>query len=609
MRALTVLSGGVGGATFLRGLLHAVRRGELRGVDADAEVTVIANTADDIWLYGLQICPDLDTVMYTLGDGIDDERGGAGATRPGAPRRSSRRTASEPTWFGLGDRDLATHLVRTQMLDAGVPAVRGDRGPLPALAARRPAAADDRRPRRDPHRHRRPDSPSGRRVVHFQEYWVRLHAEVPAEAVLAVGQDESSPGPGVLDAITDADLVLVPPSNPVVSVGTILGVPGVARGPAWRPARRWSGCRPIIGGTHVRGMADQMLTAIGVEVSAAGVGLHYGARSAGGVLDGWLVDTVDEDEVARRPRGRARLCGRPAADDLAEATAAMAAAALDLVAVSVGVITVWAPDGVAEVAAGDDLADLLAAPSPTSPTATSSCVTSKVVSKAEGRVVSGRPRWRPSPPRPVAWSRDAGPGDRASTGSGLVMAAAGVDASNVAARQRRPAARGPRRLGARPARRPCATRAGANVGVVVTDTVGRTWREGQTDLAVGAAGLLVLDDHAGPRRRLRQRAGRDRAGRRRRAGRRGRARRRQARPQALHRGPRPGRPGARPGRPRAGRRRAAPPGGLGPVRARRPRGRPRRARCHGTADRTAFGTAAEPDELVAILTELDRVRW
>jgi LPPG:FO 2-phospho-L-lactate transferase len=167
-------------------------------------------------------------------------------------------------------------------------------------------------------------------VVHFQEYWVRLHAEVPAEAVLVVGQEESSPGPGVIDAITDADLVLVPPSNPVVSVGTILGVPRVREALVATRAPV-VGLSPIIGGTHVRGMAHQMLTAIGVEVSAAGVGLHYGARSAGGILDGWLVDTVDEDDVARVREAGLACAAAPLLMTSPEATAAMASAALDLV--------------------------------------------------------------------------------------------------------------------------------------------------------------------------------------------------------------------------------------------------------------------------------------
>ena len=173
-----------------------------------------------------------------------------------------------------------------------------------------------------------PDAPSGRRVVHFQEYWVRLRAEVPAEAVV-VGRARRRPrpAPGVIDAITDADLVVVPPSQPGrLASARSSACPGSARRCA-PPRAPVVGLSPIIGGTHVRGMADQLLTAIGVEVSAAGVGLHYGARSAdGGVLDGWL---VDERRRRRGRPGRRRPGSRAAAVPLLmtdhDATAAMAA--------------------------------------------------------------------------------------------------------------------------------------------------------------------------------------------------------------------------------------------------------------------------------------------
>jgi LPPG:FO 2-phospho-L-lactate transferase len=330
MHHITVLSGGVGGATFLRGLLHGARHGMLPGVDRDAEVTVIANTADDIWLHGLKVCPDLDTVMYTLGEGIDSERGWGRRDETWNAKEELAAYGVEPTWFGLGDRDLATHLVRTQMLDAGYtlsdvttalcrrwqPGVRL----LPMSDDRvetHIAIAD-------------PDAPSGRRVVHFQEYWVRLHAEVPAQSVVVVGIEDSKPAPGVVEAITDADLVVVPPSNPVVSVGTILGVPGLRDALAGTRAPV-VGLSPIVGGTHVRGMAHQLLTAIGVEVTAGAVGAHYGARSAGGVLDGWLVDTVDADEVAAVRETGLRCEAVPLLMTSPEATAEMAAAAVSLI--------------------------------------------------------------------------------------------------------------------------------------------------------------------------------------------------------------------------------------------------------------------------------------
>ena len=156
LRRITVLSGGMGGAKFLRGLLHGIREGLLPGVASDAEVTVVANTADDIWVHGLKVCPDLDTVMYTLGDGIDPERGWGRRDESWSVKEELAAYGVEPTWFGLGDRDVATHLVRTQMLDAGYPLSEVTEALCRRWAPGRPAAADDRRPGRDPHRGRRP---------------------------------------------------------------------------------------------------------------------------------------------------------------------------------------------------------------------------------------------------------------------------------------------------------------------------------------------------------------------------------------------------------------------------------------------------------------------
>ncbi len=332
-RSVVVLSGGVGGARFLQGLLHA-----LGPAATDSEgrprVTVVANTGDDWWVHGLKVCPDLDTVMYTLGGGIDEERGWGRREETFHAREELAAYGVEPTWFGLGDRDLATHLVRTQMLEAGYPLS----AVTEALCARwRPGvrllpmsddrvethvAVDD------------PTEPSGRRVVHFQEYWVRMRAAVPARAVAAVGLERATPAPGVLDALAaldEADLVLLPPSNPVVSVDTVLGVPGVRE--ALRACRApVVGLSPIVAGRHLRGMAEQLLRAVGVEVSAAGVAEHYGARSRGGVLDGWLVDESDAALVPRIEAAGLTCAAVPLLMTDLEATAAMARAALGLVA-------------------------------------------------------------------------------------------------------------------------------------------------------------------------------------------------------------------------------------------------------------------------------------
>jgi LPPG:FO 2-phospho-L-lactate transferase len=319
-----VLSGGVGGARFLQGVLRHVA-----GTGSATEVTVVANTGDDLWLHGLKVCPDLDTVMYTLGGGIDTDRGWGRTGETWHAKEELAAYGVEPTWFGLGDRDLATHLVRTQMLDAGYPlsAVtealcrRWEPGvrllPMTDDRVETHIAIDDA------------NEPSGRRVVHFQEYWVRLHAEVPARAVVPVGIDKATPAPGVVEALTEADLVLVPPSNPVVSVGTILGVAGI--GEAVRSTSApVVGLSPIVAGHHVRGMAAQLLEAVGVEVSAAAVAELYGARSAGGVLDGWLVDESDAAAVDRVGQAGIRCRAVPLMMTDHDATAAMVDAAYEL---------------------------------------------------------------------------------------------------------------------------------------------------------------------------------------------------------------------------------------------------------------------------------------
>jgi LPPG:FO 2-phospho-L-lactate transferase len=329
MRSITVLSGGVGGARFVSGLKHAL------GEDLETRITVIANTADDWWIHGLKVCPDLDTLMYTLGDGIDPQRGWGRREETWSIKTELEAYGVDRTWFGLGDRDIATHLVRTQMLEAGFPLSEVTQ----ALCRRwlAPAYGDSLRllPMTDDRVETHlaiadPESPSGRRVVHFQEYWVRLQAQVPAETIVVVGLEDCTPGPGVIEAISEADLVIVPPSNPVVSVGTILGVPGV-RDALVSTAAPVVGLSPIVGGDHVRGMAAQLLPVIGVDVTALGVGLHYGARSAGGVLDGWLVDSRDVDALPELRRAGLRAEATPLLMTDDEATAAMARVAMGLV--------------------------------------------------------------------------------------------------------------------------------------------------------------------------------------------------------------------------------------------------------------------------------------
>ncbi len=319
--SITVLSGGVGGARFLQGLLREIERTGSR-----TEVTVIANTGDDLWLHGLKVCPDLDTVMYTLGGGIDTERGWGRTDETWRVKEELAAYGVGPDWFGLGDRDLATHLVRTQMLEAGY-----GLADVTAALCRRwepgvrllPMSED----RIETHVVIDDPETGDRRAVHFQEYWVRHRAEVPAHAVVPIGLEDATAGPGVLEAIASAGLVLIPPSNPVVSVGSILAVPGV-REAVRATAAPVVGVSGIVGDDHVHGMARQVLGIIGVECTAAAVAEHYGARASGGILDAWLVDTVDAGSVARVEQAGIRCRAVPLMMTDPDATAAMVAEAV-----------------------------------------------------------------------------------------------------------------------------------------------------------------------------------------------------------------------------------------------------------------------------------------
>jgi LPPG:FO 2-phospho-L-lactate transferase len=301
------LAGGIGGARFLRGLRAAVPH---------AEITVIGNTGDDITLFGLRVCPDLDTVMYTLGGGINEEQGWGREGEHHLIKAELAAYGMEPQWFGLGDKDIATHIVRTQMLNAGYPlsaitealCTRWEPG------VRLIPMTDDRA-----ETHVVINDEQGRRAIHFQEWWVRLRASVPAEQIILVGADDAKPAPGVLEAIAEADVVILPPSNPVVSIGTILQIHGIREA---LEAKTVVGVSPIIGGAPVRGMADACLTAIGVRTSAQAVLELYGSR----LIDGWLVAEQDADVAL----DGVRVLARPLLMSDLDATTEIARAALEL---------------------------------------------------------------------------------------------------------------------------------------------------------------------------------------------------------------------------------------------------------------------------------------
>ena len=280
---IAVLSGGVGGARFVRGLVHHL---STTPALTGSEVTVIANTGDDLTLHGLRVSPDVDTLLYTLGGGVHEGQGWGRAQESTRIQAELAAYGSLPQWFTLGDLDLATHIVRSQWLGQGfslseVTARLAQRWGLPDRGIRLLPMTDT------PVETHVVVDDGERRAIHFQEWWVRHHAALPAEQFIVAGFDRAAAAPGVLDALRTADAILLPPSNPVVSIGIILSVPGV-RDALRGSTARVAGVSPLIGGAPVRGYADACLAAIGVPATAAAVGGLYAD-----FLDAWLVDPAD----------------------------------------------------------------------------------------------------------------------------------------------------------------------------------------------------------------------------------------------------------------------------------------------------------------------------
>jgi LPPG:FO 2-phospho-L-lactate transferase len=321
---VTVLVGGVGGARFLQGLEALLGL----GAGSQHEVTAVVNVGDDVWMHGLRICPDLDTCMYTLGGGVDLERGWGQARETWTVKEELAAYGSDSDWFGLGDRDIATHLIRTRMLRTGYPLS----AVTEALCARwQPKVAllpvtDNRC---ETHVVITDPADGEQRAVHFQEWWVRHRAQVPTHSFVQVGAEQATPAPGVLASVEGADAVIFAPSNPVVSIGALLAVPGM-RAALRTTKAKVVGLSPIVADRPLRGMADACLSVIGVDTTAEAVGRHYGARSGTGLLDGWLVDTGDAAEVPGVLVRSAPLLMTDTA-----ATAQMARAALGLAGLTV----------------------------------------------------------------------------------------------------------------------------------------------------------------------------------------------------------------------------------------------------------------------------------
>lgn len=273
---VAALAGGVGAGKFLRGLVRVV---------PPEDLTVIVNTGDDVRIHGLHVSPDLDSVTYWLAGVADRERGWGRAGETFRTTEELRRFDASDSWFSLGDIDLAMHLFRSQLLEQGsslsaVTAEVARRFEVPARiipmtnepVQTRVEVVDERGQAMD---------------LHFQEYWVKRGARDEVKAIRYEGSESARPAGGVLDAMGEADAILICPSNPVASIEPILAIPGIRDALAERRDQA-AGVSPIVGGAPVRGMADKLLPAVGVEVSAAGAASFYR-----GLSRGWIIDEVD----------------------------------------------------------------------------------------------------------------------------------------------------------------------------------------------------------------------------------------------------------------------------------------------------------------------------
>lgn len=306
---LLALAGGVGAARFLRGLV---------GVIDPSEVTVIGNTGDDDEFHGLAVSPDLDTVTYTLAGAVHPEQGWGLAGETFATMEALERYGAD-TWFRLGDRDLATHLHRTRRLHQGATLSE-----VTAEITRAWGVDVSLVPMSDDRVRTRVVTPDG--VLAMQEWFVRDRARPPVVRVEFDGAPAAAPAPGVLDAIRDAETVIICPSNPVISIGPILAVPGVRD--ALRARRdRVVGVSPIVAGRPLKGPADRLMGPLGIEVSCVGV-----AKAYADVCATLVIDAGDEALSARVAEAGVRPVVTDTVMRDARVAAALARHTLDAVA-------------------------------------------------------------------------------------------------------------------------------------------------------------------------------------------------------------------------------------------------------------------------------------
>lgn len=313
---VVALAGGIGAGKFLRGLRRVAS-------ERSDRITVVVNTGDDIELYGLHVSPDLDSVCYWLAGLMDRERGWGHADETFRAMEELRARGTD-AWFNLGDRDLAIHLQRTGLLRDGATLSAAT-----AVLAREHFGLSERiLPMSDDAVTTRIDAldEDGRALdLHFQEYWVRRHARDAVQRIRYVGADVATALPDAIEAIADADAVLLCPSNPIASIAPILAVPGY-RAALEQRREVVVGVSPIVGGAPLAGMADRLMPVAGLDVSALGAASAYD-----GLLGGWVIDDRDAsfaDEIAEALGVRVSVTDSVMVDD--DVALALAATTLDL---------------------------------------------------------------------------------------------------------------------------------------------------------------------------------------------------------------------------------------------------------------------------------------
>jgi len=267
---IVALAGGVGAAKFLSGLSRVV---------GPSRLGVIVNTGDDVWMHGLRVCPDLDILAYTLA-GIVDEVKGWGIRGDTFECLKQLGQFGAETWFQLGDRDIATHIFRTRHLRAGLPLSR-----ITDMIKEALGVSVKILPMTDDEVETRIDTDQG--DMHFEEYLVRERSAPRIKRIYFKGIENARPSEGTIDLIRKAEGIVFCPSNPIVSIGPILAVPGIREAIAESPVRKVA-ISPIVGGKTIKGPADIMLKALSFEVSPVGV-----ARAYGGLIDAMVMDTRD----------------------------------------------------------------------------------------------------------------------------------------------------------------------------------------------------------------------------------------------------------------------------------------------------------------------------